>query len=152
MAHEIKPKFPPMGMSPDVWGPLFWRTMHIVSLGYNTEPSKREQEDAIRFYKALETMLPCGICRAHYSEFLKEMPVEEAVASRDDLVYWVFKLHNKVNKNLGKREISFNEYIQSMRTLAASDNISSQFFKPTNIALLFIFTIILAGGVYYYRK
>jgi FAD-linked sulfhydryl oxidase len=146
-----KPVFPPMGMSPDVWGPLFWRTMHIVSLGYNTEPSKREQEDAIRFYKSLETMLPCGICRAHYTEFLKEMPVEQAVGSRDDLIYWVFQLHNKVNANLGKRQFTFDEYIQSMRQLAASDT-SRWTPSPSNIALLFLLAAIVGGAVYYSRS
>lgn len=146
------PVFPPMGMSPDVWGPIFWRTMHIVSLGYNPEPTKREQEDAIRFYKALETMLPCGICRAHYSEFLKEMPVEAAVGSRDDLIYWVFQLHNKVNANLGKRQFTFDEYIQSMRQLAASDGFMPSRLSPSNIALLFLLAAIIGGAVYYSRN
>jgi hypothetical protein len=140
-----------MGMSPDVWGPIFWNTMHIVSLGYNPEPSKREQDDAIRFYKSLETMLPCGICRSHYSQFLQEMPVEQAVGSRDDLIYWVFQLHNKVNANLGKRQITFDEYIQNMRRLAASES-SNTWFTPSNMALLLVLAAIVGGTAYYYTK
>lgn len=143
------PKFPPMGMSPDVWGPLFWHTMHIVSLGYNPEPSKREQDDAIRFYTSLETMLPCGICRTHYAQFLQEMPVEHAVKSRDDLIYWVFQLHNKVNANLGKRQITFEQYIQNMRALAAGG--SNSWITPSNMALLVILAAIVGGTAYYYR-
>lgn len=147
------PKFPQMGMSPDVWGPIFWNTMHIVSLGYNLEPSKKEQDDAVKFYKSLETMLPCGICRSHYSEFLREMPVEHAVGSRDDLIYWVFQLHNKVNVNLGKREFTFDEYIQSMRNLGG---VSSKFFTPSNIGIVVILAAIVAvgvgGAVYYARR
>lgn len=145
------PKFPHMGMSPDVWGPIFWNTMHIVSLGYNPEPSKKEQDDAIRFYKSLETMLPCGICRAHYSEFLREIPVEQAVGSRDDLIYWVFRLHNKVNVNLGKREFTFDEYIQAMRRLADTSP-NRSIFTPSNIAIAFILAAIVGGAVYYARK
>lgn len=151
MASNTIPTFPPMGMSPDVWGPIFWQTMHIVSLGYNPEPSKQEQEDAIKLYTSLKTMLPCGICRAHYSEFLREMPIEHAVGSRDDLIYWVFRLHNKVNKNLGKREFTFDEYIQAMRHLAASSP-NRSFFTPSNIAIVFILTVIVGGAVYYTRK
>jgi hypothetical protein len=146
------PKFPPMGMSPDVWGPIFWHTMHIVSLGYNPEPSKQEQDDAIRFYKSLERMLPCGICRSHYSEFLREIPVEQAVGSRDDLIYWVFRLHNKVNVNLGKREFTFDEYIQAMRNLGAGGGTNRSLFTPSNIALVFIIAAIVGGAVYYGRK
>jgi hypothetical protein len=148
MADNV-PKFPPMGMSPDVWGPIFWNTMHVVSLGYNPEPSKKEQDDAIKFYKSLETMLPCGICRAHYSDFLQEMPIEKAIGSRDDLIYWVFQLHNKVNGNLGKREVTFDEYIRAMRNLGGS---KSSFFTPSNIALVIILVAIVGGAVYYTRK
>ncbi len=145
------PKFPPMGMSPDVWGPIFWHTMHIVSLGYNPEPSKQEQEDAIKLYTSLKTMLPCGICRAHYSEFLREMPIEQAVGSRDDLIYWVFRLHNKVNVNLGKREFSFEEYIQAMRNLAVSSP-SKSYLTPTNIAVAVLLAAAVGGAVYYASK
>ena len=145
------PKFPPMGMSPDVWGPIFWHTMHIVSLGYNPEPTKKEQDDAVRFYKSLETMLPCGVCRAHYSEFLREMPVEQAVGSRDDLIYWVFQLHNKVNVNLGKREFTFDKFIQAMRGLAVSSP-NRSVFTPSNIAIAFILAAIVGGAVCYARK
>lgn len=140
-----------MGMSPDVWGPIFWHTMHIVSLGYSPEPSKREQEDAIRFYKSLETMLPCGICRRHYSQFLVEMPVEQAVGNRDDLIYWVFQLHNKVNANLGKRQISFDEYIRNMRALGTHGSVNS-LFTPSNMALLVLLVAIVGGTAYYYHS
>lgn len=143
------PKFPPMGMSPDIWGPIFWHTMHIVSLGYNTEPSKREQDDAIKFYRSLESMLPCGICRTHYSEFLREMPVEDAVRSRDDLIYWVFQLHNKVNVHLGKRAFTFDEYVQAMKNLGSP---TSSFATPTNMAIIFILLMIVGGAGYYFRK
>lgn len=148
MAASI-PTFPPMGMSPDVWGPIFWHTMHIVSLGYNPQPSKQEQEDAIRFYTSLQTMLPCNICRTHYSEYLREMPVEHAVKSRDDLIYWVFQLHNKVNQNLGKRTYTFDEYIQSMRKLAHGDTGSSM---SINSILLLLSALVLVGGAAYYYK
>ena len=148
MAASI-PTFPPMGMSPDVWGPIFWHTMHIVSLGYNPQPSKQEQEDAIRFYTSLQTMLPCNICRTHYSEYLREMPVEHAVKSRDDLIYWVFQLHNKVNQNLGKRTYTFDEYILSMRKLAHGDTGSSM---SINSILLLLSALVLVGGAAYYYK
>lgn len=143
------PKFPPIGMSPDVWGPLFWKTMHIVSLGYNPEPSKQEQDDAIRFFKSLETMLPCNICRSHYSQFMREMPIEQAVGSRDTLIYWVFQIHNKVNAHLGKREITFEEYIQSMKHLATKSSAHPS-AAPNYTMLMLIIAAIVGGAAFYY--
>ncbi len=115
------PTFPPIGMGPETWGPLFWTTMHIVSLGYApTTPSAEERAGAAAFYNSLKTMIPCPICREHYAEFLAEEPVESATGSRDALIDWVYRLHNKVNVRLGKPALPFDAYIQNMRALSQS--------------------------------
>ena len=62
-------------------------------------------------------MLPCPICRNHYEQNLNEMPVAEALNSRMDLVKWVFDMHNRINVQLGKRQITFGEFIRSMQNL-----------------------------------
>lgn len=116
--------FPMIGMAPTVWGPIFWTTMHIVSLGYSPNPSKEEQTAAIQFYRSLEFVIPCPICRAHYSKFLKDMPVENHVANRDALVKWLFDIHNHVNKQLGKSEITWEQYIEQIKKLQAMPSLT----------------------------
>ena len=118
-ATETK-TFPPIGMGPETWGPIFWTTMHIVTLGYPASPSAEEKAGAAAFFNSLRTMIPCPICREHYGAFLAESPVEAATHSRDALVFWAFALHNKVNDRLGKRQISWEEFITHMRALSAS--------------------------------
>ena len=118
------PTFPLIGMAPAVWGPLFWSTMHIVSLGYSPTPSKEEQAAAIQFYRSLEHVIPCPICREHYSQALKEKPVEEVVGSRDALVTWLFDLHNKVNQQLGKSTITWEQYIDNMKRLGKQSTLT----------------------------
>jgi FAD-linked sulfhydryl oxidase len=115
-------KFPPIGMSPSVWGPLFWTTMHIVSLGFPTNPTDDEKEAASAFFSSLQFMIPCPICKEHYASFLKGMPI--ATQSRDTLINWVFDLHNKVNQQLGKPAISFEQYISNMSTLAQKKSVN----------------------------
>jgi hypothetical protein len=110
------PTFPPIGMSPSVWGPIFWNTMHIASMGYSATPSAAEQDAARAFYESLAYVIPCPICRSHYREFLQETPV--AVESRGALIYWVFSIHNRVNQRLGKAVVSFEEYIERMRRMS----------------------------------
>jgi hypothetical protein len=147
-------KFPPIGMSPAVWGPIFWTTMHIVSLGYSATPTSQEQEAAIQFYQSLAYTIPCPICRTHYRAILEEMPVQNAVKSRDDLITWVFNLHNSVNKKLEKPEISFDQYIKNMTLLAAQEYTKI----PATPSTLSSATMVLAGavlgvgGYYLYNK
>lgn len=117
-------RFPMIGMSPDVWGPFFWTTMHIVSLGYSPKPSEKEKEAAIKFYESLAYTIPCPICREHYSHFLGEMPIKDAVNSRDELIDWVFTVHNRVNQQLGKPAISFDQYIKNMTALSKRSSFS----------------------------
>jgi hypothetical protein len=117
-------QFPPIGMSPSVWGPIFWTTMHIVTLGYPDTPSKEEQQGVVQFFASLATVIPCPICRTHYAHFLAETPVETVATSRQELIIWLFNLHNKVNEKLGKRAITLNEFIENMRALSERSHIT----------------------------
>ncbi len=148
-------KFPPIGMSPAVWGPIFWTTMHIVSLGYSTNPTEEEKHAAAAFYNSLAHTIPCPICRSHYKMFLKQMPVENAVGSRDDLIHWVYTIHNKVNVQLGKPELSFEKYISTMQRLSEKEHV-----RITETALPFTSAMMVLGlgaivgvtGYYFYNK
>lgn len=115
-------RFPNIGMGPAVWGPIVWTTMHIMSLGYSPMPTAEEKAAAIDFYTSLATIIPCPICRKHYKVHLQEMPIEPAVENRDTLIEWVFNVHNKVNEQLGKPTITFDEYIEKMTRLSQRDH------------------------------
>ena len=34
----------PIHMPPQIWGPIFWATMHIASLGYSDTPTERQKK------------------------------------------------------------------------------------------------------------
>lgn len=152
MSDDHAVPFPPIGMSPAVWGPLFWTTMSIASLGYSSQPSNEEQTAAKQFYESLAYMIPCAICKDHYRHHLAEYPVTDAVGSRDTLIRWVFTLHNKVNAQLGKPELTFVAFIAAMRALAAQSALS----LPPSCATPMLPTIglvlagILVGGAAYH--
>jgi len=143
-------RFPPIGMSPSVWGPFVWTTMHIVSLGYSATPSQEEKQAATQFYESLQIMIPCPICREHYGQFLKETP--PAVQNRDTLIRWVFNVHNKVNVQLGKPERTFEQFIADMRALSAMSCYtivpSSGLSATTAVILLAVLGV---GGFAVYR-
>jgi len=152
-------KFPRMGMSPDVWGPIFWATMHIATLGYPVQPTQHDQEQAVHFYESLTVMIPCPICRDHYSHILTEMPVKDAVKGRDELINWVFRVHNKVNAQLDKPEITWEAYVNYMYRLAAQPKLNlapSQPSLPSSIATnttTLILGILIGGAAYgWYTK
>ena len=101
-----------MHISPDVWGPFFWNTMHIAALGYPKEPTYADKRAAKEFFEALTRLIPCAICREHYTAHIKQKPISVSVDKREDLFRWTVDLHNKVNKTLGKPEKTEVEVIK----------------------------------------
>lgn len=108
-----------MQLPPSVWGPFFWHTMHISALGYPQKPSYNQKKAAKEFYEALVFLIPCPICREHYSQFLQQNPVAPSLDRREDLFKWTVDLHNSVNKQLGKPRFTESESIAFYSRLGA---------------------------------
>lgn len=101
-----------MHVPPDVWGPFFWHTIHIVTLGYPQDPSYSDKKAAKEFFESLQMLIPCPICKQHYISHLVKSPIGPALDSRKDLFRWAIDLHNDVNEMLGKRKYTETEVIQ----------------------------------------
>ena len=152
--------FPPIGMSPSVWGPILWMTMHIVTLGYSDVPTEQEKKAAIEFFESLVYMIPCPICKEHYKMNIEKFPVDAAVGSRNDLANWVFMIHNTVNEQLGKPKITMQQFIKNLTLLSnqAKTTFPQQQPVPTHSLPLLTGLGLLAGigigaaGLYYYQK
>ena len=140
--------FPPIGMSPDVWGPIFWNAMHIVTLGYPDEPRDDEKKAVTEFFNSLKFVLPCPVCRYHYTTVLETDPVEPAVVSRTKLVEWAFNIHNIVNKELKKPEITWEQYMDAILKLSRS----KEQYDPTWVYALIAGIGIGAGGYALYKS
>lgn len=110
----------PIRMPPNIWGPIFWATLHIASLSYADSPNERQKQNMKAFYESMVDVLPCPICRKHYEANLEEIPLTDAIKSRAELIKWVWTMHNRINVQLGKKEYSFQEFVQSMRSLEQS--------------------------------
>jgi FAD-linked sulfhydryl oxidase len=122
----------PIRMPPQIWGPIFWSTLHIASLSYSDSPTERQRQNVKNFYESMVDVLPCPVCRHHYEENLKKMPINDSLDNRKELIQWVFNMHNLVNTQLGKREITFEEFIESMRNLENDKKSVPPSFHETN--------------------
>jgi len=107
-----------MIISPQVWGPLFWHVIHIVALSYPIqEPSYGVKRHAKEFFESLASLIPCPVCRDHYTEHLKNNPISTFLDKRADLFRWTVMLHNEVNKTLGKSYVSEQEAVAFYKKL-----------------------------------
>lgn len=88
-------------MNPEKWGPHTWIIFHTIAYNYpEKNPGKNKRKHAKEFYENLKYSLPCKFCRQSYNKFIKELPVENFLDSREQLTTWAYLIHNKVNQKL----------------------------------------------------
>lgn len=91
------------GMLTKVWGPSLWHYLHTMSFNYPIKPNKCDKRYYKRFMHSLKFVLPCRYCRENYKKNLKALPLTQDVfKSRHSFSKYVYRLHEHVNKMLGK--------------------------------------------------
>lgn len=91
------------------WGGHFWQTMHVVTYAYPENPTPDDKKKIEDFFVAISHVLPCDICRTHFSKMLIDYPLSEVNSSRTSLTRWLIDRHNAVNARIGKPIVSYDE-------------------------------------------
>ena len=92
------------GMLTTIWGPSMWHFLHTMSFNYPVKPSKEDKIHYRDFILSLQYILPCKYCRQNLKTNLKANPVTMSVMeNRDTFSRYIYKLHEIVNKLLGKK-------------------------------------------------
>ena len=101
----------PNGMLTSVWGPSFWHVLHTISVNYPVNPTCDDKANYKAFIMSLKNVLPCKYCRINLVKNLKVNPLNaEALKNRENFSKWIYKLHEVVNRSLGKKSgLTFRE-------------------------------------------
>ena len=146
-------------MNQNIWGSSLWFSLHTISMNYPNYPNNEDKMNYKDFFVSLKNVIPCTVCKKNYIRHLKENPIDKKLNTRKDLVYWLIDMHNMVNAEIGKKQMSYDAVIQKYESIY-----SKKIFSPNNIenfesnlkknnkmnyllVLLLIFILIV---VYYY--
>lgn len=99
---------------PTVWGPHMWNTLHYVALGYPDNPSIIDKNQYADFFMSLHKVIPCITCAKHYQEMVQSLSVVPFLESQSSLFEWTVKIHNLVNKRLGKPEVTVEKALEML--------------------------------------
>jgi hypothetical protein len=102
---------PYKNIDPNLWGPSLWNFLHYLSLAYPENPTTDEQEIVYNFLASTQKIIPCEKCRKNFLKHLDAMEVE-VLTSRTNFVRWLYNVHNLVNKDTGKPNFSYDEFIK----------------------------------------
>jgi hypothetical protein len=92
------------GMLTAVWGPSLWHYLHTMSFNYPIHPTESEKTHYKEFILSLQHVLPCKYCRDNLKKNFKAHPLKNCnMKNRETYSKYVYKLHEIVNKMLGKK-------------------------------------------------
>jgi hypothetical protein len=104
-----------MLFDPNIWGPHYWFFLHTVAESYPMTPNDVTK----RKYYDLITNMPLFIPDAEigdkFSRMIDRYPVTPYLDNRDSFVRWVHFMHNKINVQLGKEELSLPMALEKYR-------------------------------------
>jgi len=81
-------------------GRASWTLLHTIAAQYPDTPTPEQRQDARSLIYALSRLYPCAECGTHFRKVLQECPPN--TESRGDFSTWLCRVHNKVNRRLGK--------------------------------------------------
>jgi hypothetical protein len=101
------------GLLTTTWGPSTWESLHCISFNYPLNPTSDDKKHYKSYFESLQFVLPCCLCRDHYSHFIKNEKTaltDAVMENRQTLTYWLYTLHNAVNDRLGmKYDITYDD-------------------------------------------
>ena len=112
-----------LNIKPNLWGPIMWALLHSIAESMPNELTTTEQKAMRNFFSSLPMVLPCQKCRNHLLESYNEGYFPD-VQSRDSIRDGLFRLHNKVSRDLGKPEAD---------VIPGLDTLLLQHIKPKSI-------------------
>lgn len=119
-----------MNLSPEIWGPAYWTTLHFISSTYDTNPNASIKENMKRFIQSIPTLLPCQECRDHAFTFLRSANIEHAVSNRQSLFVFFFNFHNTVNQRLKKPPMNIKDALYKYKIPKEEHNLYLKDTQP----------------------
>ena len=122
------------GMLTSVWGPSLWHYLHIMSFNYPNNPTQFQKQKYKQFIENLKYTLPCKYCRMNLEKNLKVLPLKDCYfKNRKMFSYFIYKLHEHINKMLGKKSgLSYNEVrdrYENFRSRCTESEFKNKIFK-----------------------
>lgn len=102
-----------MGLNPMIWGSQTWHAIHSVALAYPEDPTPEDKKTAVQFIDAIADSLPCEMCSVNFKKKIATHPPD--VTSRTAFFNWTVDVHNMVNVQTGKPELSYSQALKEFR-------------------------------------
>jgi len=141
-------------LDPNVWGPHYWFFIMTLAISY---PLKANDVTKKKYYDLINNIplfIPHPKIGNNFSKLLDKYPVSPYLEGKDAFLKWVHFIHNKVNVETGKDEITYTEAINSYHELYKPKEIiiREQVKYRKKILFSVILILLTTFGYYLYKK
>eukprot|EP00246_Nothoceros_aenigmaticus_P008437 TRINITY_DN2310_c0_g1_i2.p1 TRINITY_DN2310_c0_g1~~TRINITY_DN2310_c0_g1_i2.p1 ORF type:complete len:269 (+),score=49.31 TRINITY_DN2310_c0_g1_i2:47-853(+) len=91
-------------VSKEELGRATWTFLHTLAAQFPENPTRQQQRDVKELMLILSRMYPCKVCAEHFRHILRTNPVQ--AGSGPELAHWMCRVHNVVNRSLGKPQFA----------------------------------------------
>jgi len=125
----------------------------MITLNYPIKPVKKEQDNHFYLIHNFMNTLPCPTCKNEIQKLVNDNDLQLSLESRNTFIKYFWNIHNKVNKRLNKRPLSFKNFNKLYNS-----NVSFNLFKLIksnklkNIAIIILLVVIVILGILLIRK
>ena len=109
----------------NLWGFEAWSFLHNITFNYPLNPNLQEKNNYYQFFKYIGNVLPCSDCQTHYNNIFKYINIKLFLVDRYSLIWWLYVIHNLINKKLKKQLYKFENLIERYHTFNKNNNCSS---------------------------
>ena len=106
-------------MNVNEWGPGGWTFLHTITFNYPLDPTNEDKERYRNFFESIKTILPCKYCRQSFEIYMKYLPIEDFLDSREGVTYWLYRIHDLVNEKVFKDKCSFKNTVTKYEKIRA---------------------------------
>lgn len=92
-------------INPNVWGPIFWDTLHLTAFGYPRKPNEADKKAYKNFLLNFMKILPCDKCSKDaikYTNMISDFEWNKILKDKDSFIKWTWVFHDHVNNKLDK--------------------------------------------------
>ena len=93
-------------MNTTKWGPPGWEFLHAIAFNYPEKPTDADKRLYKSYFSLTARILPCKYCRESFHKYLRMLPIDEFLGSREGVTIWLYMIHNMVNEKLRKQGLN----------------------------------------------
>ena len=138
-----------MNISPTEWGPHYWFVLHTIAFNYPTIPDKITKRKYYDFIQNIPLFIPDKKMATKFEYLLTKYPVSPYLDKRQTLIQWMNFIHNKINVQLYKPEISL---VHSLDLYLEKHYLKKKEKKKHGIQYFVVCIILVVIGLYCFQN